>query len=66
VSFLCDRKTTQIAGGQSGFISFVVLPVFRQLSCLSPNIEEVQVAKGLKNIKQWEILAQEESEEEEE
>lgn len=31
VSFLCDRHTTEVAGGQSGFIQFVVLPIFRQL-----------------------------------
>lgn len=28
VSMLCDRETTKIAGGQTGFISFVVMPIF--------------------------------------
>lgn len=28
VSFLCDRKTTNVAKSQNGFISFIVLPLF--------------------------------------
>lgn len=32
VSFLCDRKTTNVAKSQGGFISFVVEPLFFQLT----------------------------------
>lgn len=28
VSMMCDRDTTNIAGGQAGFIQFVVMPIF--------------------------------------
>lgn len=28
VSMLCDRDTTNIAGGQAGFIQYVVMPIF--------------------------------------
>lgn len=28
VSMLCDRETTKVAGGQAGFIQFVVMPIF--------------------------------------
>jgi hypothetical protein len=29
VSMMCDRLTTNIAGGQAGFIQFVVMPIFQ-------------------------------------
>lgn len=28
ISMMCDRTTTNIAGGQAGFIQFVVMPIF--------------------------------------
>jgi hypothetical protein len=58
VSFLCDRETTEIAAGQAGFISFVVLPVFKLLARLSPDVTNVQVASGEKNILKWKAKAQ--------
>lgn len=41
VSMLCDRETTNIAGGQSGFIQFCVMPIFNQLAQISPGINDV-------------------------
>ena len=35
---LCDRDTTNVAGSQSGFISFVVMPLFQTLSHFVPEI----------------------------
>lgn len=55
ISMMCDRNTTNISGGQAGFIQFVVLPIFKQLSEISPSIEQCQVRSGLKNIEKWEI-----------
>ena len=56
VSFLCDRTTTNIASSQSGFISFVVMPVFKQLSHLAPQMEQVQIAYGERNIQKWKAI----------
>jgi hypothetical protein len=41
ISMMCDRTTTNIAGGQAGFIQFVVMPIFNQLSVICPNIAEL-------------------------
>ena len=38
ISMMCDRTTTNIAGGQAGFIQFVVMPIFNQLSVICPEI----------------------------
>ena len=38
ISMMCDRTTTNIAGGQAGFIQFVVMPIFTQLSTICPDI----------------------------
>ena len=40
VSMMCDRDTTNIAGGQAGFIEYVVMPIFQQLSDVCPKIIE--------------------------
>jgi len=29
VSQMCDRNVTKIAAGQAGFISFIVMPIFK-------------------------------------
>jgi len=50
---MCDRTTTNIAGGQAGFIQFVVLPIFMQLAEISPAIEDLQIASGKRNIELW-------------
>lgn len=36
VSMLCDRDTTNVRGSQPGFVSFVTLPLFSELSNLLP------------------------------
>ena len=38
ISPMCDRSTTDIAGGQAGFISFLVMPIFMQLSDVCPEV----------------------------
>lgn len=58
VSMLCDRETTQIAGGQSGYISFVVTPIFEQLAQISPVIKDVQLTNAKQNVEKWNIRAE--------
>ena len=38
ITMLCDRKTTNVARSQIGFIDFVVLPYFDALSSLLPGM----------------------------
>lgn len=38
ISMMCDRTMTNIAGGQAGFIQFVVMPIFNQLAIICPSI----------------------------
>jgi len=57
---LCDRVTTKITTGQAGFIQFVVTPVFISLSNISPDIKDVQLAHGIKNIEKWKIRGESE------
>lgn len=54
---MCDRTTTNIAGGQAGFIQFVVLPIFYQLADICPEIEQLQIANGKINIEKWKVRA---------
>lgn len=37
---LCDRKTTNVAASQPGFIDFVVMPLFQIISTFVPKIAE--------------------------
>ena len=60
VSIMCDRTTTNIAGGQAGFIQFVVMPIFHQLANICPNINDLQLATGKDNIEKWKVRAEEE------
>ena len=60
VSFLCARDTTEIAGGQGGFINFVVLPIFKQLSDISGDIESIQIKSGKRNVELFKIKAEQE------
>jgi hypothetical protein len=53
VSMLCDRETTKVAGGQEGFIEFVVMPIFITLSNIVPEIKDVQLDSGKKNLTHW-------------
>lgn len=57
VSIMCDRTTTNIAGGQAGFIQFVVMPIFQQLAHVSPAIRDLQLATGKQNIEKWKVRA---------
>ena len=38
ISMLCDRKTTNVAGAQPGFISYVTMPLFTTLSAFVPHL----------------------------
>jgi hypothetical protein len=58
VSFLCDRETTEVSAGQVGFISFVVLPVFKLIANVSTDVNAVQIATGTANIDKWKAKAQ--------
>lgn len=53
VSFLCDRKTTNVAKSQNGFISFIVLPLFTQITELMPQLS-CMLEQGQANKAQWE------------
>lgn len=53
VSMLCDRNTTKVAPGQEGFIKFVVMPIFITLSNIVPEIKDVQLESGDKNLTHW-------------
>jgi len=58
VSFLCDRHTTEIAGGQVGFIDFVVLPLFKQLGNINQDVLDVQVQSGKTNMNLFKLKAE--------
>ena len=55
---LCDRDTTKVAGGQAGFIQFIVMPIFSTLSQVVPEISDVQLAGGHQNLEKWDIRAE--------
>lgn len=57
VSMMCDRVTTNIAGGQAGFIQFVVMPIFFQLADICPDVHNVQLETGRQNIEKWKVRA---------
>jgi hypothetical protein len=50
VSPMCDRQETKIAPGQAGFIQFLVMPIFVQLSEVCPEIRDLQLESGTQNI----------------
>jgi len=50
---LCDRETTKVAPGQEGFIQFVVMPIFITLSNIVPEISDMQLDSGNKNLVHW-------------
>ncbi len=62
---LCDRETTKIAGGQAGFIQFVVMPIFKQVADVVPEIDDLQLAGGYSNIESWKVRAENEAKQEE-
>lgn len=57
VSPMCDRYETKIAPGQAGFIQFLVMPIFYQLSEVCPEIKDLQIEAGNQNIEKWKIKA---------
>ena len=57
ISMMCDRTTTNIAGGQAGFIQFVVMPIFQQIADICPEINTLQLQSGWNNIEKWKIRA---------
>jgi len=53
ISFLCDRKTTNIPQSQPGFINFIVAPVFAAISVFLPGM--TQALENVHRTKQnWE------------
>ena len=40
ITFLCDRKTVNVAGAQPGFSNYVVLPLYSQLVNVLPLAKE--------------------------
>ena len=58
---LCDRDTTVMASGQTGFIQFIVVPIFEQLAQISPGISDVQLANGKININKWNVRTEAEN-----
>lgn len=65
VSMMCDRTTTNIAGGQAGFIQFVVMPIFFQLADICPEIHNLQLEVGRQNIEKWKVRADSEKKQKE-
>ena len=47
---LCDRKTTNVATSQPGFIGFVPLPLFTSLTNILPQLSDV--VNAMKNNKE--------------
>lgn len=52
VSFLCDRKTTNVASNQPGFVNFIVLPLFKSMTTVLPGMEFL-VKKANENAELW-------------
>lgn len=40
ISMLCDRKTTNVAASQAGFIGFIPLPIYTALTNVIPKLEQ--------------------------
>lgn len=53
VSFLCDRSSTNVAKSQGGFISFVVEPLFVQVTQFMPGVSQL-LENSRKNKAAWE------------
>lgn len=65
ISMMCDRTTTNVAGGQAGFIQFVVMPIFYQLADICPEIHTLQLETGRQNIEKWKVRADSEKKQKE-
>jgi hypothetical protein len=52
ISFLCDRKTVKIPKTQPGFINFVVMPLFKSLSKVLPQMSPLVENCG-KTVTHW-------------
>lgn len=55
VSMLCDRKSTNVAGAQNGFINYVTMPLFTTLSAFVPHLaaENGAIANMKSNLEKW-------------
>ena len=52
MSFLCVRETTQIGKSQPGFVSFILTPLFSQVSILIPELKQLEL-NALENSNKW-------------
>lgn len=52
VSFLCDRETTNVAGSQPGFLSFIVVPLFKSLGEIMPELDALRESAE-RNTDKW-------------
>ncbi|CAD8117077.1 unnamed protein product [Paramecium sonneborni] len=52
ITMLCDRKTTNVAKSQIGFIDFMVLPYYNTLSQILPQLSEF-IVQITENKKAW-------------
>jgi cAMP-specific phosphodiesterase 4/calcium/calmodulin-dependent 3',5'-cyclic nucleotide phosphodiesterase len=55
VSMLCDRKSTNVAGAQPGFIGYVTMPLFSTMSAFVPGLasENGALANMRSNLDTW-------------
>jgi len=55
VSMLCDRKSTNVAGAQPGFINYVTMPLFTTMSAFVPGLaaEGGALATMKSNLETW-------------
>jgi len=60
ISFLCDRKTTNISKSQIGFITFVVYPQFEMITNILPELD-IYLVNITKNKKYYEKELEKES-----
>ena len=58
VSFLCDREDTNVPKGQVNFLKGFILPTFDLMTSMFPGLH-FTVDNVLKNIKEWQKLADE-------
>ena len=58
VTFLCDRKTTNFAKGQVGFLSFMIDPYYSLIQKVVPKLQE-QVDQIKSNVETWKTLVDE-------
>src|SRR4051794_4177534 len=60
ISFLCNRKTTEVPKMQGGFISGITIPLWTVISEIMPEMKEV-VEGGRRNALIWETYEETEA-----